>query len=85
MKPLIERKSWGEFRESGMLWLVNTMLHLFGWAIAIEGNECYPIRTSFRGFSVETNDKGYKNVTLYLKDNIDGLLDDVNNKNEGEF
>ena len=35
----IERRSWKEFRSYGLLWMANCMLHMFGWAIAVELNE----------------------------------------------
>lgn len=76
---MLERKTGKEFRESGLLWFINTTLHVFGWAIAwnSETDEIYPTRTSFRGFDYAHNDNGYRNVTKYLKENIDKLLNDV--------
>ena len=35
----MEEKTWKEFRESGLLWFVNTILHLFGWAIVVYKND----------------------------------------------
>lgn len=32
----VKEKSWEEFRDSGLLWWVNIMLHMFGWAIVYE-------------------------------------------------
>ena len=32
---MIERKSWEEFRNAGLLWWINMILHTFGWAIDI--------------------------------------------------
>lgn len=72
----MQKKSWQEFRESGLLWFINTTLHVFGWAIAInvdkDGNvtEVYPARVKFRGFPEESNARGYQKVSKYLKDNI---------------
>ena len=73
---MVKRKSWDEFRESGLLWFINTTLHAFGWAIAIEVDEegkavgAYPARVKFRGFSEESNTRGYQRVSNYLKENI---------------
>jgi hypothetical protein len=79
---MIKKKTWAEFRETGLLWLVNSILHVFGWAIVVEmGNkkviDAYPARVCFRGFSEGINSKGYKKVTHYLKENINDLVNDV--------
>lgn len=79
----MEEKTWKEFRESGLLWFVNTILHLFGWAIVVYTNDngdienVSPARVSWRGFSVESNEKGYKSVTKFLSENIEDLLKEV--------
>ena len=79
----MEKKTWEEFRESGLLWFVNTILHLFGWAIVVYTNDngdienVSPARVSWRGFSAESNEKGYKNVTKFLSENIEDLLKEV--------
>lgn len=76
----MEKKTWEEFRKSGLLWFVNTILHLFGWAIVIYKNDngdienVSPARVSWRGFNEESNEKGYKNVTKFLSENIEDLL-----------
>lgn len=72
-------KTWQEFKDSGLLWFVNTILHTFGWAIVIyedEGGiqEIYPARTKYRGFPQFVNEKGYIAITEYLKQEIDELL-----------
>ena len=79
----MEEKTWEEFRESGLLWFVNTILHLFGWAIVVFKNDngeiekVSPARVNWRGFSEESNDKGYKNVTKFLSENIEDLVKEV--------
>ena len=79
----MEEKTWEEFIESGLLWFVNTILHLFGWAIVVFKNDngeiekVSPARVNWRGFSEESNDKGYKNVTKFLSENIEDLLKEV--------
>lgn len=75
---MVKEKTWEEFRESGLFWLVNTFLHTFGWALVVEmKNETvvkvYPARVKFRGFSEKINDEGYIKVSEYLKENIDEL------------
>lgn len=76
---VVEKKSWEEFREIGLLWFINIRLHMFGWAICYEiDNEkiinVYPARVKFRGFDNKTTSEGYEKVTEYLKENIDDLL-----------
>lgn len=49
---MIERKSWEEFRNAGLLWWINMILHTFGWAITVELKDgkiidCYPARVKF--------------------------------------
>lgn len=70
--PMINQKSWKEFRESGLLWWINTILHTFGWAIVVEIDDkgdiknAYPSRVKFRGFDEKTNTEGYIKVSEYL-------------------
>ena len=83
-KSMVGKKAWKEFRESGLLWFINTILHVFGWAIVIDvdldsGNiiDGYPARCKFRGFDEESTAKGYENVTKYLQENIFDLVKDL--------
>lgn len=75
----IKRKTWVEFRSTGLLWWINTILHTFGWAIVLElddNNECvdcYPARVKFRGFSEEANTVGYQHISSYMKENANIL------------
>ena len=75
---MISEKSWAEFKDAGLLWFINTILHLFGWVIVLnieDGKiiDAYPARTAFRGFSNETNTEGYIKLSDYLKENIDEI------------
>ncbi|MDR3595114.1 hypothetical protein [Clostridium sp.] len=68
-----------EFRDSGLLWWINTLLHTFGWAIVYEINDeneainMYPARVKFRGFDEKSNDEGYQKVSKYLLENIEQI------------
>lgn len=79
----IKKKSWEEFRSNKMLWFVNTILHLFGWAIVYSLSEddkvidVFPARVAFRGFGEAEVTSGYKELTKYLKDNIDEIYEDI--------
>ena len=75
---MVERKTWNEFRDTGLLWWINMILHTFGWAIVLEMNAdqieaVYPARVKYRGFNGKNNDEGYSKVSKYLADNADEL------------
>jgi len=76
---MVTRKTWKEFRECGLLWWINMLLHTFGWSIIInvedngEITEVYPARVKFRGFGEKDNTEGYIKVSEYLKINAEDL------------
>lgn len=77
-KDMVVEKSWEEFRNSGLLWWINMILHTFGWAIAIDVidgkvTKVYPARVRYRGFGEQNNTDGYIKVSKYLKENADEL------------
>ena len=80
---MLDQKTWEEFQSTGLLWLVNTFLHTFGWTLMTQvdddGNIIggVPCRTDYRGFTTDINDEGYLKVTDWLKENIDMLEEDV--------
>jgi hypothetical protein len=80
---MIEEKSWKEFKESGLFWWINMVLHTFGWAIVVEMEEggeikrAYPARVKFRGFNEESNTDGYIKVSEYIKENIEQLASEA--------
>jgi len=76
-QKMVTKKSWEEFRKIGLLWFVNRLLHLFGWAIVFEYTNpkgklksVYPARVKFRGFDNKCETDGFINVTDYLSKNI---------------
>jgi len=87
---MVTEKSWDEFRSSGMLWWTNRMLHMFGWAICFDYasfdkekdagviKDVYPARCRFRGFDVNSETKGFKNVSKFLRKNIKQLEQEAN-------
>lgn len=83
-KKMVEERSWEEFRNVGLLWWINTMLHMFGWAIVVileddkkTISKVYPARVRFRGFSDEANTDGYIKVTEHLQQNIYDLVEEA--------
>ncbi|MCK9154608.1 MAG: hypothetical protein M0P12_00690 [Paludibacteraceae bacterium] len=76
---MVEEKSWEEFKNSKMLWFVNRLIHIFGWAIVIEASEsgdsrAFPARVKFRGFSEKVEDEGFIGISQFMKDNAEELL-----------
>ena len=79
----VQKCSWQTFREVGMLWWINMILHTFGWAICIDINvdtgeiiEVFPARVKFRGFDSDINTKGYIKVSKYLSECAPVLLEE---------
>ena len=79
---MVDKREWKEFREMGLLWWINMVLHTFGWAIVFsfdeggELGEVYPARVKYRGFNEKSNDEGYTKVSKYLSENATDLLKD---------
>ena len=76
---MVNRISWKEFRDSGMLWWINMILHTFGLAIVFdmendEIKDVYPARVKFRGFGEKNNTEGYLKVSKYIKENAEELV-----------
>lgn len=79
----VELRTWLEFKEQVFLWFINSILHVFGWTIAIE-EELHSgeivarvYRTKFRGFPEETNTRGYALIAEYMKNNADAIYDEA--------
>ncbi len=76
---MVERKSLKEFRDTGLLLIVNQILHIFGWAIVIkvsdgEETDMYPARVKYRGFDVDSVSDAYKKISSYMSHNANKLL-----------
>lgn len=82
-REIITRKSWSDFRSTGLLLYINQVLHIFGWAIVfdIDDNgsvkEVYPARVKFRGFDDASVSDSYTKLTHHMKDTINELVEDV--------
>ena len=71
---MVTRKCWEEFRKTGLLWFINSILHIFGWAIVVKQDnniivDVYPARVKFRGFDDKDNMEGYINISTYMVEN----------------
>ena len=80
---MIERKTWEEFREVGLLWWVNRIIHIFGWAIVVEIDEakvlaCYPARVKFRGFDPASESEGFIALTNRMAQDSTQLKEEAN-------
>lgn len=60
----MKRETWKTFRDEGMLWWINRILHTVGWSIVVEVEQdtgemvnVFPARTIWLGFDAETNEK----------------------------
>ena len=78
----INERPWKEFQETGLLLIINQILHIFGWAIVMEMKDgivikVYPARVKFRGFGEKSIDKAYEKVTRYMVDNAEELYYEV--------
>ena len=79
---MVDEKTWKQFKDSGLLWWVNMIIHTFGWAIVFEYDgknitRVYPARVKFRGFDEKSNDEGYIKINRYMKENSDNILNDL--------
>ena len=75
---MLEKKTWEEFRNTGLLFFVNSFLHIFGWAICLDFEDgcvtnVYPSRCKFRGFDNEVVSGSYIKLSEWMKDNADVL------------
>jgi len=72
------------FKDTGLLLIVNQLLHVFGWAIVLDQEDdgtfsrMYPARTSFRGFAQKNVELSYKQVSKYMRENADALEKEAN-------
>ena len=87
-KKMITRKTWAEFRKAGFLWFINSILHVFGWAIVFNmadetdkakgfkpGDiiEVFPARVKFRGFDHKVQEKAHRDLAAYMVKNAKAL------------
>ena len=83
MKNMVTKKTWKEFRSTGLVLFINQILHLFGWAIVFKfkNNEIqnvYPARVKFRGFDNKSVGESYTKISEYMKANAKELLKECN-------
>lgn len=75
---MVTKKDWKEFRSTGLVLIINQILHIFGWAIVfeIEDNiikDVYPARVKFRGFGNDSTSEAYQKLSKYMLENAEEL------------
>jgi hypothetical protein len=81
-KKMVNKKSWGEFRETGLFLILNQFLHIFGWALVCVLNngtitEVFPARVRYRGFDESSTSKAYLRISKYMSKNSKELLEEA--------
>ena len=76
---MVTKKSWTEFRSTGLLLFINSILHVFGWAIVFEMENdevknVYPARVKFRGFDEKSIEESHIKIAEYLEKEIPELI-----------
>lgn len=76
----LDTKAWQTFKDSGMLWFTNRILHTFGYAITMcydidsgELTQVVPLRVGYRGFGPDSEARGFERIHQYLLDNMPAL------------
>ncbi len=87
-KKMVEKRDWAEFQSAGLVWYVNRLLHLFGWAIVLQFDEndritdAYPARCRFRGFDGKCEDNGFRKLTKHLSERWPEIEGDVDEEED---
>lgn len=83
-KKPVTKKTWQEFRNAGLLFFINSILHVFGWAIVVEVDKdtqeitaCYPARVTFRGFDENSQTEEHIKIADYLAENAKELPEEA--------
>lgn len=72
-----DKRTWTEFMDSGMLWFVNRILHVFGWVIIVEVDtidtvggitKAWPARTKVLGFPSECDEEAREKFLRHVRE-----------------
>lgn len=79
---MVTKKEWSEFRDTGLVLIINQILHIFGWALVfdIENDKIkniYPARVKFRGFDNKSVEEAYRKLSRYMLNNAKELNDEA--------
>lgn len=81
---MVTKKNWKEFKNTGLVLIINQILHIFGWAIVFDINsegqiiDVFPARVKFRGFDNANTIEAYKKVSKFMLDNAEELNNESN-------
>jgi hypothetical protein len=79
----MERRTWDEFRSTGLLYLTNKVLHAFGWVIVWAKDDetgavsAFPARTSYRTHSPESEASGQQRLQAWVRDGFDAVVQET--------
>lgn len=84
IKDVVTRKTWDDFRASGLLFYINTILHFMGWAIVVEVDtetklvtNCYPARVKYRGWDEKSQNEEHAKVAQYLANTAPNFPEEI--------
>lgn len=84
IKDVVTRKTWDDFRNNGLLFYINVILHFIGWAIVVEVDtdtklvtNCYPARVKYRGFDEQSQTEEHIKVADYLARNAPNFPEEI--------
>lgn len=79
---MIERKTWNEFRDTGLFLFANSFLHIFGWALVYDTDTdaVYPARVRYRGFDNKSVAKAHRKLSAFMKEEADQLYKEANDE-----
>lgn len=84
---MIDKRSWEEFSNTGLLVHANSFLHLFGWSIVrevVNGEtiKVYPARVKFRGFDERSLEKAHLQTAEFILKNSARLFGEAREKSK---
>ena len=88
---MVDKKNWDEFRKTGLILIINQILHIFGWSLVFELNkegeitDVYPARVNFRGFDESSTTESYAKLTKYMNEESSNLLKDISKTDNGKL
>ena len=80
------KEQWQLFRDAGLLWFVNNLLHIFGWCIFIlEDGSAVPEQiSSFTGFPRESELRNKRKMAVDMRENAQNLINNLDDIMEEE-
>lgn len=68
---VVKKQDWQSFRNTGLVVIINQILHIFGWSIVFDIKDdkildVYPARVKFRGFREDAQQRAYTKISRYM-------------------